>query len=132
MKLKFKFLIATFALFLILFNSICFAADTSYETLSISDTTNYQEVATTDSDLYITDSEYEISNTINGNVFATVDTLNINSSGHIKGNLFATADNVNIKSDVIYSDTEKDELGNPVITINKASSILRKHFYTYR
>ena len=126
MKLKFKFLISTFVLFLILFNSICFATDDNYETMLISDTTNYQE--TTDSDLYITDSEYEISNTINGNVFATVDTLNINSSGTIKGNLFVTANNVNIKSDVVYSDTEKDELGNPVITINKASSVLGNSF----
>lgn len=123
MKSKFKFLITSFVLLILFLNSFCFAADTNYETMLISDTTHYQESTTTDSDLYIIDSEYEISNTVNGNVFATVDNLNINPSGIIKGNLFITADNVNIKSDVVYSDTEKDELGNPVLTINKVSSV---------
>ena len=132
MKSKFKFLITTFVLFLMFFNSICFATDSSYETMLISDTTNYQETATTDSDLYISDSEYEINNTINGNVFASVDNLNINSSGIINGNLFVTADSITIKSDVIYSDNEKDELGNSIITINKSSSVSRKCFYNYR
>lgn len=123
MKSKFKFIIISCVLLLLFLNSICFAVDDNYETMLISDTTNYQESATINSDLYITDSEYEINNTVNGNVFATVDTLNINSSGVVKGNLFVTADNVNIKSDVIYSDTEKDKLGNPVLTINKASYV---------
>ena len=123
MKSKLKFLITIFALFLMFFNSICSATDTNYDTMLISDTTNYQEPATTDSDLYITDSEYEINNTINGNVFASVDNLNVNASGIVNGNLFVTADNVNIKSDIIYSDSEKDELGNPAITINKSSYI---------
>ena len=66
MKSKFKFLITTFALFLMFFNPICFATDTNYETMLISDTANYQEPTTINSDLYITDSEYEIKNTING------------------------------------------------------------------
>lgn len=132
MKSKLKFLITTFALFLMFFNSICFATDSNSEIMLISDTTNYQEPTTTDSDLYITDSQYEINNTINGNVFASVDNLNVNSSGIINGNLFVTADNVNIKSDVFYSDTEKDEFGNTIITINKSSSVSRKCIYTYR
>ena len=123
MKPKFKILTTTFVLFLLFFNSICFATDANYETMLISDTTNNQQPATTDSDLYITDSEYEINNTVNGSVFASVDTLNVNASGIINGNLFVTADNVNIKSDIVYSDTEKDELGNPAITINKSSYI---------
>jgi len=123
MKSNFKFLITTFALFLMFFNSICFATSANYETMLISDTNNYQEPTVTDSDLYITDSEYEISSTINGNLFASVDTLNINSSGIVNGNLFITADNVNIKSDITYSDSQKDELGNPAITINKSSYI---------
>lgn len=128
MKSNFKFLITTFALFLMFFNSICFATSSNYETMSISDTTTYQLPNTTDSDLYITDAEYEISNTINGNVFASVDNLNVNSSGIINGNLFVTAHNVNIKSDVIYSDIERDNLGNPIISINKYSSVSRKCF----
>ena len=123
MKLKFKILTTTFVLFLLFFNLICFATDANYETMLISDTTNYQQPATIDSDLYIADSEYEINNTVNGSVFASVDTLNVNASGIINGNLFVTADNVNIKSDIVYSDTEKDELGNPAITINKSSYI---------
>ena len=132
MKPKLKILTSTFVLFLVFFSSICFATDANYETMLISDTTNYQKPSTADSDLYITDSEYEINNTINGNVFATVDTLNINSSGTINGNLFVTSDTVNIKSDVAYLDNQKDKLGNPAITINKSSSILRKCFYTCR
>ena len=114
MKSKFKILITTFSLLLVLLSSTCIATDTI----------NNKEI-TTNSDLCIKDSEYVISNTINGNVFATVDVLDINSSGAINGNLFVTADNVNIKSDTTYSDNQKDELGNPVITINKASSVSR-------
>ena len=123
MKSKLKFLITTFALFLMFFNSICFATSPNYGTMLISDTTTYQEPSTTDSDLYITESEYEISNTVNGSVFASVDALSVNASGTINGNLFVTADNVNIKSDITYSGSEKDELGNPAITINKSSHI---------
>lgn len=130
MKLKFKFLIATFVLFLMCFNSICFATDTSNDIMLISEPNqNYQtqSVTTLNSDLYIAnESEYELNNIINGNVFATVDTFNINpnnNGGIIQGNLFVTADTVNIKSDAIYSDTEKDELGNPLITVNSSSII---------
>lgn len=130
MKLKFKFLIATFVLFLMCFNSICFATDTSNDIMLISEPNqNYQteSVTTVNSDLYIADeSEYEIKDIINGNVFATVDTFNVNpniNGGIIQGNLFVTADTVNIKSDAIYSDNEKDELGNPLITVNKSSII---------
>jgi len=132
MKSKIKFLIITFAILLIFFYSICYATDTSQEPILISSPTNYEQVARTDSDLYISDSEYEINNTVNGNVFATVDNLTINSSGIINGNLFVTADNVTIKSDVIYSDDEKDELGNSALSINKFSSISRKRIYTRR
>jgi len=129
MKLKFKFLITTFVLFLLLLNSLCFATNSNSEIMLISDTNQTQKTDTSDlySDLYIADeSEYEIKDTINGNSFISVDTLNItpnSNGGIIQGNLFVTADNVNIKSDVIYSDTEKDELGNPVISINKYSTV---------
>ncbi len=127
MKSKVKLLITNFILFLLLFNSFCFAIDTNSETMLISDVYQAQVTDTRDSDLYIGNkSEYSISNIINGNVFASVNTLNIDSSnngGFIQGNLFVTADNVNIKSVITYSDTEKDDLGNPVININKSSAI---------
>lgn len=134
MKLKFKFLLTTFVLFLLLLNSFSFATDSNSEIMLISDTNQTQEANTSDlhSDLYVADeSEYEIKNTINGNSFIAVDTLNItpnSNGGIIQGNLFVTADSVNIKSDITYSDTENDDLGNPVITINKYSSVLRKCF----
>lgn len=126
MKSKFKFLMATFILFLLFFSSFCFATDSNSDTMLISDTNQTQKIDIRDSDLYISDNEYEIKNIINGNVFASVATLNINPSnngGIIQGNLFVTADSVNIKSDITYSDTKKDELGNPVININKSSAI---------
>lgn len=130
MKLKFKFLITIFTLFLLLLTSICFATNYNDEIMLISDTTQTQDILK-DSDLYddlyvADESEYEIKNTINGNSFISVDTLNItpnSNGGIIQGNLFVTANNVNIKSDVTYSDTEKDDLGNPVITINNYSAI---------
>ena len=135
MKFNFKFLITSFVLFLLFFSTFCFATDTNNEIMLISETEHFvqtQTVNTLDSDLYIADeSEYEIKDIINGNVFATVDTLNINpynNGGIIQGNLFVTADNVNIKSDVTYSDTKKDELGNNSITINKSSTILGNVF----
>lgn len=123
MKSKLKFLITTFALLLMFSNLICFASDNTYGTMLISDTTNYEVPAKTNSDLYITDSEYEINDAINGNVFSTADNLNINSSGSINGNLFAAADNVNLKSDFIYSDTQKNDQGTPNLSINKFSLI---------
>ncbi len=130
MKLKFKFLITAFVLSLLLLNSFCFATDS--EIMLISDTNQIQETDTRNSDIYIDNkSEYEIKNTINGNSFIAVDTFTINpnsNGGIIQGNLFVTADTAYIKSDVTYSDTEKDNLGNPVITINKYSSVLRKRF----
>ena len=130
MKLKFKFLITIFTLFLLLLTSIFFATNYNDEIMLISDTTQTQDILK-DSDLYddlyvADESEYEIKNTINGNSFISVDTLNItpnSNGGIIQGNLFVTANNVNIKSDVTYSDTEKDDLGNPVITINNYSAI---------
>lgn len=127
MKLKFKFLITTFILSLLLLNSFSFASN---DVMLISEATQNlqsQKANTINSDLYIdNESEYEIKDIINGNVYISVDTLNINpinNGGIIQGNLFACADNVNIKSDVSYSDTQKDDLGSPTITINKSSSI---------
>jgi len=127
MKLKFKFLITTFILSLLLLSSFSFASN---DIMLISETTENvqtQKAINIDSDLYIAnESEYEIKDIKNGNVYVAVDTLNINpinNGGIIQGNLFVSADNVNIKSDVVYSDNQKDDLGNPTITINKSSSI---------
>ena len=104
MKSKLNFLITTFVLFLLFFNSICFATDSNSEIMLISDVNQTQEsyakISDLYSDLYVADkTEYEIKNTIYGNSFISVDTLNINpqnSGGIIQGNLFVTADTVNI------------------------------------
>ncbi len=138
MKSKFKLLITISVVFFMLFSSFCFATDSNNNDIMLisNEDESYQTQQTDirDSDLYIgNQSEYEIKNIINGNVFATVDTLNIDSTdngGIIEGNLFATSDNVNIKSNITYSDTEKDDIGNPVITINKSSAISGNVFLT--
>ena len=97
MKSKFKFLITAFALFLMLFNSICFASDISSETMLISDTTNYQEPTTINSDLYITDSEYEINTTVNGNVFVLTDKFILKEGCQINGDLYICAKEVTLE-----------------------------------
>ncbi len=92
-----------------------------------------QENDLRDSDLYVEDNEYEIKNTVNGNVFTSVNTLNIdpsNNGGIIEGNLFAAANTVNIKSNITYSDTEKDDIGNPAISIDKYCTISGNAFIT--
>ena len=117
-KIKFNFIIILFIVTLLLFNTLCFAAD-SNEIMLISEPS--QESATVDSnilysDLYISQNgEYTINNIIDGNVFIKADAVNIdpnNNGGIIKGNLSVIADNVHIKSDFKYSETKKDELGN--------------------
>lgn len=133
MKLNSKILI-TFLLILLIFTSACFATNSNNDIMLISESASSQEeVAIRDSDLYVADEITDIKNTINGNVFASVDTLNIdpnNNAGIIEGNLFVTAKNVNIKSNVTYSDTEKDDLGNPAISIDKACTISGNAFVT--
>ncbi len=133
MKSKFKLLITTFTLFLLLFSSICFATDSNDGIMPISEENVEQGVDIRDSDLYVNDEIADIKNTINGNVFVSVDTLNVdpnNNGGIIEGNLFATANNVNIKSNVTYSDSEKDDLGNPAISVDKACTISGNVFVT--
>lgn len=134
MKLNSKIL-TIFLLILLIFSSACFATDSNNDIMLISESTSsQQESDIRDSDLYVSDENTtDIKNTINGNVFASVDTLNIdptNNGGIIEGNLFATANNVNIKSNVTYSDTEKDDLGNPAISIDKACTISGNAFIT--
>lgn len=126
MKSKLKLLITTFILFLLLFSSLCFATDSDDGIMPISEVDFEQKTNIKDSDLYVDNEITDVKNTINGNVFASVDTLNIDpidNGGIIEGNLFAAAKNVNIKSNVTYSDTEKDDIGNPAISIDKACTI---------
>ncbi len=116
MKSKFKFLITTFVLFLLFFNSFCFANESNIDT----------KTSDLYSDLYISEeSEYEIKNNIIGNAFVSVDTLNIipNNNVIIKGNLFVNAENVNIKSNISYSNVEKDFIGSPAIILNNFCTI---------
>lgn len=83
---------------------------------------------TTYADLYIDDQEeYEIKNVIEGNVFSSASILNIDpkeNGGQISGDLFAIGTTITIKSDVVYSETEKDEFGDAKIqSFNSISSI---------
>ena len=117
MKSKSKILIAIFTLLLI-FSTFCYATDeSSYQPM---DNDLYEDLYAGNEDVF------NLKNTIKGNGFITTGTLNIdpeNNGGVVEGDLFVTAGNVNIKSDVTYSDSEKDGFGNSKITINKYSSI---------
>lgn len=129
MKTKFKFLIILLFLVILCYTPFCFA--TSSDDIMLISTNNSESITSqpkenTRSDLYITDNEYKINNIVEGNVFASVDTLDIvpqSNGGIITGNVFATANSVNIKSDITYSENEKDELGNPTISVNNITSI---------
>ena len=128
MKLKFKVFITIFTMLILLLSSYSFATDSNNDIMPISDTQQEETPSSNlrDSDLYVTDNEYDIKNTINGNVFTSVNTLNIDpndNGGIIEGNLYAAASSVNIKSVITYSDTEKDDLGNPAISIDKSCTI---------
>lgn len=114
-KLKNKIIITLFIILLSI-NSICFATN---DVMLISENTQVQEPIY--SDLYISDkNQYDITNSIEGNVYASVDTLNIssNSNNIIRGNLYALAKNINIKSDYSYSDSEIDSEGNKKLSVN--------------
>lgn len=129
MKTKFKFLIILLFLVILSYTPFCFA--TSSDDIMLISTNDSESITSqpkenTRSDLYITDNEYKINNIVEGNVFASVDTLDIvpqSNGGIITGNVFATANSVNIKSDITYSENEKDELSNPTISVNNITSI---------
>ncbi len=134
-KVKIKFLITLFILLLLSF-SVFSSHISANEVIPISATeitdnttqSNSEADLRHSSDLYIyEENEYNIKNIIDGNVFASVDTLNIDPSyngGIISGNLYAIADTVNIKSNVIYSETEKDEFGNSKLeSVTNSSTI---------
>lgn len=133
-KGRFKILIILFIIMLLSLNSICFATNTVMSISNVEED-NQQESENKDirySDLYVSnENQYDIKGTIEGNVFTSVDTLNIDSKTNsvITGNLYATAQTVNIKSDVSYSETEKDELGNSKIeNLNNISTIYGNAF----
>lgn len=127
MKSKFKFLITLVLLILLASSCLCLATNNNDIMLIANGSELTEKEETVSSDVYLTDSKYEINNNIDGNVYATVDSLTIsskNNGGNINGSIFVTADEVNIKSDIIYSETEKNEQGNPTIsTLNSFSSI---------
>ena len=136
-KSNLKLLITFFIIMLLSFTPLCLATDIVTPISQTIQDSNEQEGTTNNTryaDLYISDeSKYDITNTIEGNVFASVDTLNIESKNNssITGNVYATAKNVNIKSDIKYSETEKDEFGNPKIdSINSVSEICGNVFVT--
>lgn len=138
-KSKFKLLITFVIILLLSFSPICLATD-SYDIMPISETAQNNNVQvdtipdTRYSDLYISnENQYDITNTVEGNVFAEVDTLNIESKNNnaITGNVYAIAKNVNIKSDIKYSETDKDEFGNSKIdSLNSISIIYGNIFVT--
>lgn len=150
LKSKLKLSVCLFTIFLML-TTVCFATDTDTAVLTsepldanlISEDGNLGNPADNDSDdvqysdLYISDKHANINNTIIGNTYASVDTLNINSGSNsnssnsvLSGNLFATANIVNIKSDVIYS-SEIDKDGNAKVeNVNSASVIGGNAFIT--
>ncbi len=129
MKSNFKFFIFTFVLTILLLTSFCFATDNNLDDDIMPIANDEEQVQKTDirnADSYINDSYYKINNTINGNVFTSAEELDIDPSdngGIIEGNLFASANTVNIKSEVTYSETEKDDIGNPAISIDKYCTI---------
>lgn len=107
-KTKFKFLLVII-LFVLSISNLSFATnETSY------------------SDLYVSSNEdFKSSEQFNSNLFLSVKDVEINPTTNttVNGNLFITANTVTIKSDIIYSENEYDNIGNPKISINSISSI---------
>ena len=133
LKNKLKFIVTLFIIMLLSISLIS-TVKASDEIMPISvdnsikttQSTNSSDTVT--SDLYISgEKEYSIANSVEGNAFISVDTLNlepISNENNISGNLYAIADTVNIKSDISYSQTETDKFGNSKIdSVNKTSSI---------
>jgi len=134
-KNKTKLIFTLFIITILFLTTFCLAVETNETTLiseineeqsSLQNSTNY-------SDLYVSqDGEYNINNIIDGSVFASVETLNIdpsNNGGIITGNLYVSADTVNIKSNFKYSETEKDELGNQKLESVTNSSTIYGNVY---
>lgn len=88
-KTKFKFLIIFLILVLLSLNTFCFGADIR------TGNPEQSNAETISSDLYIEDkSNYNLKDIVNGNVFVTVNTLDIDPSkngGIVNGNVFVAA-----------------------------------------
>lgn len=109
-KTKSKILTALL-LALIVISSCCFATQSTDELLTTSNdivTTSETETPTTDtsvswtnSDLYITDDNVEVSNVVDGNAY--IIGKNVTITGEIGGDLFVIAEKLNIDGGYIYS-----------------------------
>ena len=128
MKTKFKFLITLLLLIVLSSTSLCLATNAE-DIMLISNNSQSTEIEKKEnirSDLYVTSDYHEINKIIEGNACITADTLVIapkNNDVLISGNLYAISNDINIKSNITYSETEKDELGNPNISVNNISTI---------
>ena len=84
-------------------------------------------------DLYLSEENYNLTQYISGNVYASADNFTLDPSakgGTVSGDLFVSADNVTFKSDVTYSE-KTDEYGNAKIdSINSFSSVYGNVFVT--
>ena len=141
MKNKFKLSFCIFTILCII-SSICFATNANSDVVPISmeggtpvDTSSPSDII--NNDLYVSDKEANISNPIVGNVYASVDNLNIaptsgsaSASNIISGNLFATAGTVSIKSDVSYADEIDKDGSQKISNINKFPIISGNVFIT--
>ena len=141
MKNKFKLSFCIFTILCII-SSICFATNANSDAVPISmeggtpvDTSSPSDII--NNDLYVSDKEANISNPIVGNVYASVDNLNIaptsgsaSASNIISGNLFATAGTVSIKSDVSYADEIDKDGSQKISNINKFPIISGNVFIT--
>lgn len=95
MKSNLKFLITALALFLIFCSSICFATDSDYGTMLISEDSQVpQQESITDSDLYVLDSNCEITNNVNGNAFILADKLVLKQGVELNGDLYVCANEI--------------------------------------
>lgn len=117
LKNRTKFIITTFIILFIIFPTLCFATSNN-DIMLISDSTNNSKPEPpTLSDLHILQKgEYNLTNTVAGNVFAKVDSFSLGSNSNnsiITGDLFVTADTVHLKSTFNYSESDKDNFGNP-------------------
>ena len=137
-KNKFKLSFCIFAILCII-SSICFATTSDVVPISMEGGMPV-DISSSDviyNDLYVSDKTANISNTIIGNVYASVNTLNItptsenaSASSVISGNLFATAGTVSIKSDVSYSDEVDKDGSQKISSINKFPIISGNVFVT--
>lgn len=122
-KTKFKFIILFFMIIILLLNPICYCEDNISLISNIEDTS--KPIDNISSDLYISEEDdYNLKNIVDANVFSTNNNLTIDSYSQINGNLYGLVENLYIKSDLVYSSTEKNEIGDfKISSINSVASI---------